>query len=59
VGVIIGDDMRMENGAVITDHTKRTKSGASLKGIKSLAQRDPSARPASPMRSSATPTESS
>lgn len=41
VGVIIGDDLRFENGRIVTDHTKRAKSDASLKGIKSLAKRDP------------------
>lgn len=41
VGVIIGDDLRFENGSVITDHTKRARSDASLKGIKSLEKRDP------------------
>lgn len=34
VGVIIGDDMRYENGRVITDYTKRAKTDQSLKGIK-------------------------
>ena len=33
-GVIIGDDMRFENGKVITDYTKRAKTDNSLKGIK-------------------------
>ena len=41
VGVIVGDDMRFENGAVITDATKRAKSDASLRGIKTLAKADP------------------
>ena len=36
-GVIIGDDMRFENGKVITDYTKRAKTDNSLKGIKTLA----------------------
>lgn len=40
VGVIIGDDMRYENGKVITDYTKRAKTDSSLKGIKSLAKED-------------------
>jgi len=34
VGVIIGNDMRYENGKVITDYTKRARSDASLKGVK-------------------------
>ncbi|PKQ16503.1 MAG: ATP-binding protein, partial [Actinobacteria bacterium HGW-Actinobacteria-7] len=41
VGVIIGDDMRVEGGEIITDHTKRAKSDKSLSGIKSLAKADP------------------
>ena len=41
VGVIIGEDLRMENGALITDHTKRARSDASLKGIKSMMKSDP------------------
>ena len=40
VGVIIGDDMRYENGKVITDYTKRAKTDNSLKGIKALAKAD-------------------
>lgn len=34
VGVIIGQDLRYENNKVITDYTKRAKTDASLKGIK-------------------------
>jgi DUF2075 family protein len=34
VGVIIGNDMRYENGAVITDYTKRAKTDSSLRGLK-------------------------
>ena len=41
VGVIIGDDLRFENGKVITDFTKRAKTDTSLKGIKSLYIKDP------------------
>ena len=33
IGIIIGPDMRYENGHVITDYTKRAKSDQSLKGI--------------------------
>ena len=40
VGVIIGDDMRFENGKVITDYTKRARTDNSLKGIKTLAKKD-------------------
>ncbi|MFA5660030.1 MAG: DUF2075 domain-containing protein [Bacilli bacterium] len=35
VGIIIGKDMRFEEGRVITDYKMRAKSDASLKGIKS------------------------
>lgn len=41
VGVIIGPDMRFENGEVITDFTKRAKTDQSLKGIKKMAKDDP------------------
>ena len=41
VGVIIGDDMRFENGEIITDHTKRAKTDQSLRGIKGIAKEDP------------------
>lgn len=41
VGVIVGDDMRFENGRVITDYTRRAKSDQSLKGIKTIARNDP------------------
>ncbi len=40
-GVIIGDDMRYENGHVVTDFTKRAKTDQSLKGIKKLYKADP------------------
>lgn len=33
VGVIIGDDLRYENGQVVCDYTKRAKSDKSLNGI--------------------------
>ena len=41
VGVIIGDDMRYENGEIITDYSKRAKTDQSMKGIKGLAKEDP------------------
>ena len=41
VGVIIGDDMRYENGMVVTDFTKRARSDQSLKGIKKLYKENP------------------
>ncbi|MCU7558432.1 DUF2075 domain-containing protein [Macrococcus capreoli] len=34
VGVIIGNDLRMQNGKIITDYTKRAKTDQSLKGIR-------------------------
>ena len=33
VGVIIGNDLRFENGQLVTDYTKRAKTDQSLKGI--------------------------
>ena len=33
VGVIIGDDLRYEDGHIVTDYTKRAKTDQSLKGI--------------------------
>lgn len=41
VGVIVGDDLRFENGRVITDRTERAKTDASLKGVRALAKSDP------------------
>ena len=41
VGVIIGDDIRYENGHVITDYTKRAKTDQSLKGIRSMYKVNP------------------
>ena len=38
--MIIGKDLRYENGQIITDHTKRAKTDQSLKGIKSLMEKD-------------------
>ena len=35
VGVIIGDDLRFEDGRIITDASKRAKTDQSLKGLKS------------------------
>nr|WP_269135956.1 DUF2075 domain-containing protein [Sporosarcina cyprini] len=40
VGVIIGDDMRFEDGEIITDFTKRAKTDQSLRGIKGIAKED-------------------
>ncbi len=41
VGVIIGDDIRYENGKVVTDFTKRARTDQSLKGIKKLYKENP------------------
>ena len=41
IGVIIGNDMRYENGRIMTDFKSRAKSDASLKGIKKFAQENP------------------
>ncbi len=38
VGVIIGDDLKYENGKVITDFTKRASTDQSIKGIKKIAR---------------------
>ena len=40
-GVIIGDDMRYENGHIVTDFTKRASTDQSLKGIKKLYKEQP------------------
>ncbi len=41
VGVIIGEDLRYENGKIITDFSKRASTDQSLKGIKSIYKKDP------------------
>lgn len=41
VGVIIGNDLRYENGQVVTDFTKRAKTDQSLKGIKRMLKETP------------------
>ena len=41
VGVIIGDDIRYEDGHIVTDFTKRASTDNSLKGIKSLYKNNP------------------
>lgn len=38
VGVIIGDDLRFENGKLITDYTKRAKTDKSISGIVNYAK---------------------
>lgn len=41
VGVIIGDDIRYEDGHVVTDFTRRAKTDQSLRGIKKLYKEAP------------------
>lgn len=41
VGVIIGQDLRYENGKIVTDFTKRAKTDNSLKGIKKMYDENP------------------
>ncbi len=41
VGVIIGDDMRFEDGHIKTDGFKRASTDHSIKGFKSLHKQDP------------------
>jgi DUF2075 family protein len=41
VGVIVGDDLIVRDGQVVTDGTKRAKSDTSLKGFKSLMKTNP------------------
>jgi uncharacterized protein len=43
VGVIIGDDLSVRGGAVVTDYSKRARSDQSLRGIKKRAKEDPAA----------------
>lgn len=40
VGVIIGVDIRYENGHIVTDYTKRAKTDQSLKGINKIAKKE-------------------
>ena len=40
VGVIIGDDLRYEDGHVVTDYTKRASTDQSIKGLKSLDKKN-------------------
>lgn len=41
VGVIIGDDLRYEDGALVTDFKKRAKTDQSIKGLKKMKGDDP------------------
>ena len=40
VGVIIGNDLRYENGQIVTDVTERAKTDQSIKGIYKMFQQD-------------------
>ena len=40
VGVIIGDDIRYEDGHIVTDYKKRASTDQSLKGINKIAKED-------------------
>ena len=39
--VIIGEDMRYENGKIVTDFNQRARTDQSLKGIKKLYKENP------------------
>lgn len=41
VGVIIGEDLVVRNGVIITDPNKRASTDQSLKGLKAMLQKDP------------------
>ncbi len=41
VGVLIGDDMRYDNGHIVTDYTKRASTDQSIKGIKKMFKENP------------------
>lgn len=41
VGVIIGNDLRYENGHLVTDYTKRARTDQSIKGLKKMEGEDP------------------
>ena len=41
IGVIIGEDLRYEDGRIITDITKRAKTDQSIRGIKKLSDENP------------------
>ena len=43
VGVIVGPDLIVRNGKIITDATKRAKTDASIKGYKKLLKENPAA----------------
>ncbi len=41
VGVIIGDDLRYEDGHIVTDYTKRARTDQSVRGLKTMERSDP------------------
>ena len=41
VGVIIGDDLRYEDGHIVTDFHARSKNDRSIKGLKKMEKEDP------------------
>ena len=41
IGVIIGNDLRYENGQIVTDVTQRASTDQSVKGWKSMMRKDP------------------
>lgn len=41
VGVIIGDDLRYEDGRMVSDYTKRARTDQSIKGLKKMEGEDP------------------
>lgn len=41
VGVIVGEDMRYEDGQIVTDFRKRAKTDASIRGLKGLYKENP------------------
>ncbi|MCR5604790.1 MAG: DUF2075 domain-containing protein [Lachnospiraceae bacterium] len=43
VGVIMGDDIRYEDGHIVTDFTKRASTDQSIKGLKKMYKEDPDA----------------
>lgn len=41
VGVIVGDDLRYENGHLVADYKKRARTDQSIKGLKGMEEEDP------------------
>lgn len=39
--MIIGNDLRYENGHLVTDYTNRAKTDQSIKGLKKMEKEDP------------------